>query len=80
MHVFISDSSSIFVHTGLEPPEKRPRISLKMNSSNLDGEGTLVINTSDPTQTVSFTVKPMTCTLIACLSWAHLFKTNDVIS
>ena len=39
---------------GLEPPEKRPRISLKINPDTLDdGEGTLVINTSDPTQAVS---------------------------
>ena len=44
----------MFCFTGLEPAEKRPRLSLKMAPDGLDeGEGTLVINTSDPNHTVS---------------------------
>ena len=39
--------------TGMEPPEKRPKISLKMTCDSDEGEGTLVINTPEPTQTVS---------------------------
>lgn len=38
---------------GMEPPEKRPRISLKMACDSDEGEGTLVINTPDPAHTLA---------------------------